>query len=190
MVDAARPMLLILFGVVSFVLLIACANVTNLLLVRATSRETELAVRAALGANRRRLVRLLLVESLLLAALGGVIGLFVAWWSEPMLVALLPAGTPRVSEVAIDVRVVAYAACLILVTGLAFGLLPALRATGPHLQTRLQSGGRASSQRLVPRTRPAPETSFALRTSLALRTRPVPVLTLGAPGRSRAYPCW
>jgi putative ABC transport system permease protein len=147
MVDAARPMLLILFGVVSFVLLIACANVTNLLLVRATSRETELAIRAALGADRRRLVRLLLAESLLLAALGGATGLFVAWWSEPTLVALLPAGTPRASEVAIDVPVLGYAACLILVTGLAFGLLPALRATGPHLQTRLQSGGRASSQR-------------------------------------------
>jgi putative ABC transport system permease protein len=147
MVDAARPMLLILFGVVSFVLLIACANVTNLQLVRATSRETELAVRAALGADRRRLVRLLLVESLLLAALGGVTGLLIAWWSEPALVALLPAGTPRVSEVAIDVRVLGYAACLVLVTGLAFGLLPALRATGLHLQTRLQSGGRASSQR-------------------------------------------
>jgi putative ABC transport system permease protein len=130
-------MLLILFGVVSFVLLIACANVTNLQLVRATSRETELAVRAALGADRRRLVRLLLVESLLLAALGGVTGLLIAWWSEPALVALLPAGTPRVSEVAIDVRVLGYAACLVLVTGLAFGLLPALRATGLHREVAL-----------------------------------------------------
>jgi predicted permease len=146
------PMLLVLFGSVGVVLLIACVNVANLLLSRAAAREREMAIRASLGAGRGRIVRQLLTESVLLALIGGVIGLVVAAGGTRALLAFLPPGMPRVTEVRIDVRVLAFTMATALVTGIAFGFAPALRASRPTLQVALggtrNAGGSLARRRL------------------------------------------
>ncbi|MCG8462177.1 MAG: FtsX-like permease family protein, partial [Holophagales bacterium] len=123
-------------------LLVTCANVANLLLVRSVARRQELAIRAGLGAGRGRLVGRLLGESLLLAGAGGIAGCLLAAWGTRVLVALAPAGTPRIEEVSLDGAVVAFAVGLSLLTGLAFGVLPALLGSRLDLSTVLRPGGR------------------------------------------------
>ncbi len=139
-----RPALLVLLGAVGFVLLIACANVANLLLARAVARETELAVRTALGAGRSRLIRQLLTESLVLGAAGGFAGLLIAFWGSDMLVALQPEGIPRLNEVAIDRHAVIFTMAISLVTGLVFGAIPVFQMTRGSLSISLKEGGRGN----------------------------------------------
>jgi predicted permease len=146
------PMLVVLFGAVAVVLLIACVNVANLLLGRAAAREREIAIRASLGAGRGRIVRQLLTESVMLGLVGGALGLVVAAVGVRGLLLLVPEGMPRVTEVAIDARVLAFTMLTALATGLGFGLAPALRASRPTLQAVLgatrNAGGTLARRRL------------------------------------------
>jgi predicted lysophospholipase L1 biosynthesis ABC-type transport system permease subunit len=133
-----RTALLVLLGAVGFVLLIACANLANLLLARASSRQKEIAVRTALGASRNRLLAQFLTESLLLSAAGGVAGLLAALWSIQIMNRSLPPGLLPVPEVAVDSSVLAFALGVTLVTGLLFGLAPAWHAAGADLNAILK----------------------------------------------------
>jgi len=140
-----RSGLLILLGSVGLVLLIACANVANLLLVRGAARDGEMAVRAALGASRGRLVSQLLSESLLLALLGGALGVGLAQLSLPLLVSLAPATLPRTSEIGLDGTVLLFAGGVVLLVTLVFGLIPALRISGVSISGTLGRAGRGGA---------------------------------------------
>jgi putative ABC transport system permease protein len=161
-----RPALLILVGAVGFVLLIACANLANLLYARAATRQRELAIRASLGAARTRLIRQLVIENLPIVVLGGAAALLIAWWSLRGMTTLLPPALPRVHAIALNARVFAFTAGLSLLTALLFSILPAWQAARRSVTEALNEGGRGGGEGLRhARVRAAlivAETAFAL----------------------------
>jgi predicted permease len=143
LVGKRKPILFILLGAVGFVLLIACVNVANLLLARSTGRARELAIRLALGATRGRIIRQLLTESVLVALAGGALGLLLAAWGTNVMLKLLPAALPRMDEIGVDGRVLAFTLGASLLAGILFGLAPALKISRSDVQTSLKEGGRS-----------------------------------------------
>ncbi|MGH9958786.1 MAG: ABC transporter permease, partial [Pyrinomonadaceae bacterium] len=145
LVGELRTSLFVLLGAVAFVLLIACANVANLLLARASSRQKEIALRSALGASRLRVVRQLLTESLLLSLVSGALGLLLSIWLTRLLIAVSPANSPRFDEITFDGRVFLFTFVVTILTAFVFGLAPALLLSRPQMNETLKEGGRQAT---------------------------------------------
>jgi putative ABC transport system permease protein len=143
LVREVKPSLLALLGAVGFVLLIACANVANLLLARSAARQKEIAIRAAMGASRSRVLRQMLTESILLSAIGGVAGLVLSIWLTDVLMSMLPESAPRIGQIGIDYRVLTFALGVSALTGVLFGIVPALQTSKLDVTTALKEGGRS-----------------------------------------------
>jgi predicted permease len=152
-VGGSRDRLLLLVGAVGFLLLITCANVAGLLLVRASRREREVALRMALGASKLRLLRQLLIESSLLALAGGLLGALLAMWGTDALLALAPEGIPRAGEIAVNLRVLGFALLLVAATGLAFGLAPGAQVLRQDLRAATNEGAGSTARRAKARLR-------------------------------------
>lgn len=145
LVGRVRGWMLMLLGAVAFVMLIACVNVANLYLARATARSRDVGIRSALGASRWQLIRGFLVESVVLSAIGTVLGVLVAYWGVALLKSALPTNLPRARDIGLDFRVLAAAATAALTTGLVCGLAPALQLSRPNLTNALRDGGRSQT---------------------------------------------
>ena len=189
-VGQVKPVLFVFLGAVFLVLLIACANVANLLLARAGTRAPEMALRSALGASRWRIVRGLLVECLLLALAGTALGVIIAIWGTSAFVAAAPPSIPRIGEVRMDARVLAVALALAILTTVLFGLAPALRATRTDLAQALRESGRGSSRsgrlgRLLVMTELA--IALTLTAGAALLTRSFAARASWRPGFEREH---
>ena len=143
LVREVKPSLLALLGAVGLVLLIACANVANLLLARSAARQKEIAIRAAMGASRTRVLRQMLTESILLSAIGGIAGLVLSIWLTDVLMSMLPEGAPRLEHIGIDYRVLTFALGVSALTGILFGIVPALQASKLDVTSALKEGGRS-----------------------------------------------
>ena len=143
LVREVKPSLLALLGAVGLVLLIACANVANLLLARSAARQKEIAIRAAMGASRTRVLRQMLTESILLSAIGGIAGLVLSIWLTDLLMSMLPEGAPRLEQIGIDYRVLTFALGISALTGILFGIVPALQASKLDVTSALKEGGRS-----------------------------------------------
>ena len=143
LVREVKPSLLALLGAVGLVLLIACANVANLLLARSAARQKEIAIRAAMGASRTRVLRQMLTESILLSAIGGIAGLVLSIWLTDVLMSMLPEGAPRLAHIGIDYRVLTFALVVSALTGILFGIVPALQASKLDVTNALKEGGRS-----------------------------------------------
>ena len=145
MIGDVRKLLFLLLAAVGFVLLIACANVANLMLARASARQKEIAIRSALGASRLRIIRSLIVESIILALIGGALGLVTAYWGTGLALKALPDALPRVNEIKVDANVLLFTLVASMITGIVFGIVPALQASNPSLNEMLKEGGRSGS---------------------------------------------
>ena len=143
LVREVKPSLLALLGAVGLVLLIACANVANLLLARSAARQKEIAIRSAMGASRTRVLRQMLTESILLSAIGGIAGLVLSIWLTDVLMSMLPEGAPRLAHIGIDYRVLTFALVVSALTGILFGIVPALQASKLDVTNALKEGGRS-----------------------------------------------
>ena len=142
LIGETNKLLWLLLGAVTFVLLIACANVANLLLASGASRQKEMAIRTALGASRWRVMRQLFTESTILALSGGAVGLLIAYWGLTAITKLLPGDFPRLNEIQLDLRVLAFTFAASVLTGILFGLAPALQISRPDVQDAIRESGR------------------------------------------------